>query len=190
MAQKSYDRVLKALIGFSLAAAALWTGPLIAAEKTSGHSEGQIAPDFRLQDQNGKWHELSNYCGQWVALYFYPKNDTPGCTTEACEFRDDIYTFRKNNIKVIGISLDDIESHREFAEKYSLPFTLLSDADKEVARQYDVLKNYGVVKYAARETFLINPEGVIAKHYRKVDPKGHSADVLASIRKLASPAAE
>lgn len=153
-------------------------------------SEGQIAPDFRLQDQNSKWHTLSNYCGQWVVLYFYPKDDTPGCTTEACEFRDEIYKFRKNNIKVIGISLDDVESHQEFATKYSLPFTLLSDADKTVANEYNVLKNYGVVKYTARETFIINPAGEIARHYEKVEPKGHSADVLDTIRALSVPVVE
>ncbi len=150
----------------------------------------QPAPDFTLKDQNGKSHSLSSYCGQWVAIYFYPKDDTPGCTTQACEFRDDIYKYRKANIKLIGISLDDVESHQEFAAKYSLPFTLLSDRDKEIAKAYGVLKNYGVVKYTARETFLVNPEGVIAKHYKKVDPEGHSEDVLNTIKTLSAPMAK
>ncbi|MEM7083542.1 MAG: peroxiredoxin [Pseudomonadota bacterium] len=148
-------------------------------------TEGQVAPAFRLQDQNGKWHELERYCGQWVVLYFYPKDDTPGCTTQACEFRDEIYAFRKNNINILGVSLDDVSSHEEFADKYSLPFSLLSDADKNVANAYGVLKNYGVVKYSARETFLIDPDGKIAKHYRKVEPKGHATDVIDSIKSLA-----
>ncbi len=145
---------------------------------------GQTAPGIRLQDQNGKWHSLDSYCGQWVVLYFYPKDDTPGCTTQACEFRDEIYAFRKNNINILGISLDDVDSHDEFAKKYSLPFALLSDVNKEIATSYGVLKNYGVVKYSARETFLIDPEGNIAKHYRKVEPKGHATDVINSIQEL------
>jgi peroxiredoxin Q/BCP len=151
---------------------------------------GDVAPSFRLQDQNGKWHELEKYCGQWVVLYFYPKDDTPGCTTQACEFRDEIYAFRKNNINILGVSLDDVESHDEFAKKHSLPFTLLSDADKEVATTYGVLKNYGVVKYSARETFLIDPEGRIAKHYLKVEPKGHATDVINSIKALSAQPVE
>jgi len=151
---------------------------------------GQSAPEFRLQDQNGKWHDLENYCGQWVVLYFYPKDDTPGCTTQACEFRDEIYAFRKNNINILGVSLDDVKSHDEFAEKYSLPFSLLSDADKKIASAYGVLNNYGVVKFSARETFLIDPEGNIAKHYRKVEPKGHATDVISSIEKLSSSPVE
>ncbi|MFK8031637.1 MAG: peroxiredoxin [Gammaproteobacteria bacterium] len=147
---------------------------------------GQVAPGFKLKDQNGKWHELEKYCGQWVVLYFYPKDDTPGCTTQACEFRDEIYAFRKANVNILGVSLDDVDSHEEFARKYSLPFSLLSDSDKAVATTYGVLKNYGVVKYSARETFLIDPEGKIAKHYKKVEPKGHAIDVINSIRKLSA----
>ncbi len=172
----------------SIIAIALTT--LFAASAVSADSvtTGQPAPDFRLQDQNGKWHDLESYCGQWVVLYFYPKDDTPGCTTQACEFRDEIYAFRKNNINILGVSLDDVASHDEFAEKYSLPFSLLSDADKKIATSYGVLKNYGVVKYSARETFLIDPEGNIAKHYRKVEPKGHATDVIDSIQKLTAKA--
>ena len=154
-------------------------------------STGQAAPAFRLQDQNSKWHELENYCGQWVVLYFYPKDDTPGCTTQACEFRDEIYAFRKANVNILGVSLDDVDSHEEFAKKYSLPFALLADSNKDIATAYGVLKNYGVVKYSARETFLIDPEGNIAKHYKKVEPKGHATDVINSINKLSdsTPAA-
>jgi len=155
-----------------------------------GPTTGDSAPSFKLQDQNGDWHQLSDYCGQWVALYFYPKDDTPGCTTEACEFRDEIYAFRKNNVQVLGISVDDVASHEEFAKKHSLPFSLLADSEKAAAKEYGVLKNYGVVKYSARETFLINPEGFIAKHYGKVEPEGHAADVLKTIKALSATAAE
>ena len=171
---------------FLIVLTGLFTSPTAHADSVA---TGQTAPGFRLQDQNGNWHNLESYCGQWVVLYFYPKDDTPGCTTQACEFRDEIYAFRKNNINILGVSLDDVETHDEFAEKYSLPFSLLSDANKEIATTYGVLKNYGVVKYSARETFLIDPEGNIAKHYRKVEPKGHATDVINSIRKLSNETA-
>ena len=142
---------------------------------------GTQAPDFRLQDQNGDWHTLDQYEGQWVALYFYPKNDTPGCTTEACNFRDNIFAFRERDAIILGVSLDDVESHQEFAEKYSLPFSLLSDGKGEVADRYGVVTNLGVVKFAKRQSFLIAPDGRIAKHYEKVDPDTHSQEILADL---------
>jgi len=145
---------------------------------------GQPAPDFKMQDQNGEWRSLSDYRGKWVALYFYPKDDTPGCTTQACAFRDNIFAFRKINAEIVGISLDDVESHQEFAEKYSLPFTLLSDKDGETAKQYGVLKNYGVMKLASRQSFLIDPDGQIVRHYEKVDPEANSTQMLADIESL------
>jgi peroxiredoxin Q/BCP len=147
-------------------------------------AEGTAAPDFRLQDQNGDWHELSQYRGQWVALYFYPKDDTPGCTTEACSFRDNIFAFRERDAVILGISLDDVESHEAFAEKYSLPFSLLSDTEAEVAERYGVVRNLGVMKLAKRETFLIRPDGTIAKHYERVDPDSHSQEILADLEEL------
>lgn len=150
-------------------------------------SEGDAAPAFRLQDQNGDWHTLDDYTGEWVALYFYPKDDTPGCTTEACAFRDDIFKFKKLGVKLIGVSLDDVASHKEFAAKYHLPFTLLSDAKRELAESYGVLRNYGLMKIAARETFLISPQGQVAKHYRKVEAAAHSGQVLADLRALMAP---
>ena len=149
-------------------------------------AEGELAPDFRLQDQNNKWHTRDGFRGNWVALYFYPKADTPGCTTESCAFRDDIFKFKKMGVKVVGVSLDDVESQKAFAEKYHLPFPLLSDAKQEMAKAYGVFKNRGVMKYAKRETFILNPEGKIAKHYAKVDPDKHSAQVLSDVKKLAS----
>jgi peroxiredoxin Q/BCP len=150
---------------------------------------GKPAPPFKLQDQAGKWHSLSDYKGKWVAMYFYPKDDTPGCTTQACGFRDNIFAFRKEGAEILGISVDAVASHKEFAEKHSLPFTLLADSDKAVTRSYGVLKNYGVMQVARRDTFIIDPQGRIAKHYESVDPDGHSQMVLADIKALKAQAA-
>jgi peroxiredoxin Q/BCP len=146
---------------------------------------GEPAPAFRLQDQAGKWHSLADYKGKWVAIYFYPKDDTPGCTTQACSFRDNIFEFKKENAVILGISVDDVASHKAFAEKHSLPFTLLADQDKVVTKQYGVLKTYmGVMEMARRDTFLIDPQGRIAKHYESVEPEGHSKVVIDDIRAL------
>jgi len=145
---------------------------------------GQPAPAFKLQDQDGKWHSLADYKGKWVAVYFYPKDDTPGCTTQACSFRDNVFAFKKEGAVIVGISVDDVASHKKFAEKHGLPFTLLADADKSVAKSYGVLKNYGVMEVARRDTFIIDPEGRIAKHYESVDPEGHSKVVLEDIKAL------
>ena len=148
---------------------------------------GSAAPDFDLLDQNSERHTLSDYSGQWLVLYFYPKDDTPGCTTQACEFRDDIFILKKMGVAVVGVSLDDVGSHREFAEKYSLPFPLLSDAGGEVARRYGALTSFGPVKFAKRQTFIIAPDGEIAKVYRSVRPKEHSDEVIADLRTLTTP---
>ncbi len=145
---------------------------------------GDPAPSFRLQDQNFEWHDLGDYKGQWVVLFFYPKADTPGCTTEACAFRDDIFKFRKIGTRILGISLDDVASQKEFADKYHLPYPLLSDANQETAKSYGVLRNLGVMKLARRETFIVAPDGSIARHYRKVDPEKHSAQVLEDLESL------
>lgn len=150
---------------------------------------GDAAPEFRLQDQNNSWHTLEDYRGQWVVLYFYPKADTPGCTTEACAFRDDIFKFKKIGAKVMGVSLDDVASQKEFADKYHLPFPLLSDAQQQTAMDYGVMRNLGLAKYAKRQTFIISPEGRIAAHYEKVDPDKHSGQVLADLERLMKAAA-
>jgi peroxiredoxin Q/BCP len=148
---------------------------------------GSAAPGFKLQDQHGDWHELADYKGQWVALYFYPKDDTPGCTTQACGFRDNIFAFRKEGAVILGISVDDVESHKAFAEKHGLPFTLLADSEKTVAREYGVLKKYaGLVEIARRDTFLIDPQGRIVRHYESVDPETNSVIVLEDIKALKS----
>jgi thioredoxin-dependent peroxiredoxin len=145
---------------------------------------GSQAPDFRLQDQNGEWHALADYRGQWLAVYFYPKDDTPGCTTEACNFRDNIYAFRAIGANVVGVSLDDVESHKAFAKKHRLPFILLADTDGEMARNYGVLRDWKLVQIAARESFIVNPDGVIVKHYEDVDPDTHTDEVLAELERL------
>jgi peroxiredoxin Q/BCP len=145
---------------------------------------GEAAPAFRLQDQNNEWHTLEQYQGKWLVLYFYPKADTPGCTTEACEFRDNIFAYEEIGAEVIGVSLDDVPSQAAFAEKYSLPFPLLSDAQQVVATAYGVLGSFGTMQVAKRETFIINPQGQVAKHYATVDPAAHSAEVLADLKAL------
>jgi peroxiredoxin Q/BCP len=146
---------------------------------------GAPAPPFRLQDQAGAWHSSSDYRGKWLVLYFYPKDDTPGCTTQACEFRDNIFAFNKLGTAIVGISVDDVASHKAFAEEHSLPFTLLADSTKETAKSYGVLRSaLGIMEIAARETFIIDPQGRIAKHYTAVDPKGHSQLVLADLKVL------
>jgi len=145
---------------------------------------GDPAPALRLQDQNGAWHTLDQYRGSWVTLYFYPKDDTPGCTKEACAFRDNIFAFEEIGAIVLGISLDNVESHAAFAEKYHLPFPLLADTDGEVAKTYGVLKTMGTFRFAQRQSFIIDPDGKIAKHYQKVDAEKHSADVLADLKGL------
>jgi peroxiredoxin Q/BCP len=145
---------------------------------------GEAAPGFRLQDQNGEWHDLADYRGEWLAVYFYPKDDTPGCTTEACNFRDNIYAFQAIGAHVVGISVDDVKSHKKFAEKYKLPFILLSDEGGGTSEAYGVLRDYKLVKISRRESFIIDPDGTVAKHYEKVDPELHTAEVLADLQQL------
>jgi peroxiredoxin Q/BCP len=140
---------------------------------------GAPAPAFRLQDQNAAWHTLDEYRGRWLVLYFYPKDETPGCTTQACELRDNIFAFRKLDASIVGISVDDVASHKEFAARHSLPFTILADSSKQTARDYGVLVRFmGVMELAERDTFIIDPQGRIAAHWAKVEPKGHSQRVL------------
>jgi peroxiredoxin Q/BCP len=146
--------------------------------------DGQAAPDFKLQDQKGEWHTLAQYHGHWVVLYFYPKDDTPGCTTEVCTFRDDVHKLHKAGAEVLGVSLDDVQSHAKFAEKYPVPFPLLADASKSTAKDYGVLTSHLTFIYARRETFLVDPQGKIAKHYKDVDPKENSGQVLTDLAAL------
>jgi thioredoxin-dependent peroxiredoxin len=139
---------------------------------------GKRAPDFNLPNANGEMVSLSSLNGSWVVLYFYPKDDTPGCTKEACTFRDDLHKLEKLGAKVVGISVDDEKSHAEFAKKYSLPFPLLSDVDGKVADSYGALTNLGVVKIAKRYTFLIDDKGVLQKSYLDVNASKHSQQII------------
>lgn len=145
---------------------------------------GQPAPGFELMDQNGDIHSLEDYRDKWVTLYFYPKDDTPGCTTEACEFRDNIFAFKDLNCQVLGVSLDDMDSHAEFAEKYSLPFPILADTSGAAADAYGVKAKMFGMTVAKRQTFIIDPDGNIAHHYEEVDPDSHSQQVLDDLKAL------
>ncbi|MGH7141349.1 MAG: thioredoxin-dependent thiol peroxidase [Minisyncoccia bacterium] len=149
---------------------------------------GDTAPEFTLPDQDAKPHSLHDYRGRWVLLYFYPKDDTPGCTKEACMLRDNFPDFGALQAAVLGVSVDSVASHKKFAEKYSLPFTLLADENKVAVSAYGV---WGKKKFAGREyegvlrtSFLIDPEGKIAKIYEDVDPAVHAGEVLADLKQF------
>jgi thioredoxin-dependent peroxiredoxin len=149
---------------------------------------GTKAPGFKAPDQEGVVRNLKDYTGKWVILYFYPKDDTPGCTKEACGFRDGFAKYKRAGIEVIGVSVDSVKKHAKFVEKYSLPFTLLSDEDKKIVEAYGV---WGEKKFMGRTymgtnrvSYLINPEGKIAKVYDKVKPEEHADEVLADVKLL------
>lgn len=149
---------------------------------------GDAAPDFTLSDGDGNTVSLSALRGQWVVLYFYPRDNTPGCTKEACGFRDEYPNYQAQNVAVFGISADDQASHQKFTKKYNLPFPLLCDADASVATAYD---SYGLKKFMGKEfmgifrnTFLINPDGRIEKIYRKVKPEPHAVQLLSDLSQL------
>lgn len=133
-----------------------------------------MAPDFSLPDQNNVMHSLSDYKGKWLIVYFYPKDQTPGCIKEACSFRDHVSEFTKRNIAIVGISKDSVVSHQKFAGKYHLPFPLLSDESAQA------IKAYGAW---GRNTYLINPRGEIAKTYERVNPLTHVSQILKDLNK-------
>ena len=145
---------------------------------------GQLAPDFTLQDQKAQSQTLSKMKGKWVVLYFYPKDETPGCVAEACSFRDNIVAIKAKNTVVWGVSVDNNESHEKFAENHQLPFTLLADPNGKVALQYGSLRNLLIFKIAKRHSFIIDPQGKIAKVYRNVNPKSHVAEILKDLEQL------
>ncbi len=145
---------------------------------------GDPAPDFALPDQDGEIHRLDDYRGRWLVVYFYPKDDTPGCTKEACSLRDAFAAFRALDVSVLGISLDDVDSHRDFASRYRLPFPLLADPGGEVARAWGALGGFWPIRYAKRHTFIIDPRGRIARVWRKVRPASHGAELLDALAEL------
>lgn len=151
---------------------------------------GSKAPNFHLPDKDGVMHKLSDKKGEWVVLYFYPKDDTPGCTIEACSFRDNLPKFNKLGVTVYGVSVDTQKKHQKFTEKYDLPFTLLADEEKKTVEDYGV---WAKKKFMGREymgilrwTFLIDPEGKIAKIYEDVKPMNHVEEVLKDMKTLKS----
>lgn len=145
---------------------------------------GKTAPAFKLQDQNGKWQELKEFKGKWTVLYFYPKDNSSGCTEEANQFKALYPQFLKSNAVVLGVSLDDVKSHQKFSEKLGLPFPILADNQHKLANQFGIVRNFGVAKIAKRETFLIDPKGTIVYHYTSVNTQTHANQVLADIKKL------
>lgn len=147
--------------------------------------EGDVAPTFTVNTNGGGRISLSDFLGRHVVLYFYPRDDTPGCTKEACAFRDEFAAFKSKNAVVLGVSIDPVKSHDKFVEKYKLPFTLLADEDKKIVEAYGVWgqKSFLGKKYMGihRVTFLIGPDGRIKKIWLKVKPTEHAAEVLAAI---------
>jgi len=138
---------------------------------------GQAAPDFNLIDQHGNTHTLADFYGNWLVLYFYPRDDTPGCTKQACGFRDELEELADFGAQVIGISVDNIDSHLDFAQKFQLSFPLLADTSGEMAARYHSLINLGMIKLAKRNTFLINPQGEIARIYYSASAARNASDV-------------
>ncbi len=145
---------------------------------------GSIAPDFTLPSQDSPSVSLKDYRGSWVVLYFYPKDQTPGCTREAHNFQADEAKYAERHAIVLGVSVDSVDSHKKFCAKEGLNFKLLADRDGKVSGAYGSLTNLGVVKFAARHTFLIDPGGKVARAYTSVDPARHSGDVLAALDQL------
>jgi thioredoxin-dependent peroxiredoxin len=193
---------LSALV--ALAVSAQQPAPPAAAAAPAGVAAkpqaGQVAPAFSLVDQNGKKHSLADYKGKWVVVYFYPKDQTPGCTTQACSFTENVFAFRKAGAQILGISVDDENSHKAFEkalssnakisaenqkaiQEHGLPFPLLADSKFETAKAYGVLVQRGTMTMASRDTFLVDPTGKVAKHYDVTPDKleGHSAELLKDI---------
>lgn len=170
-------RALKAMLG--LLAMGLST-PAFAEPPDAGAP----APAFELPDQTGTTRRLADYRERWLVLYFYPRDDTPGCTKQACTFRDDIARLRAAGAEVVGVSVDSVESHAEFAAKHTLPFPLLADTEGKLADAYGALRTLGPIRMARRHTFLIDPQGRIAARFLNVDPERNSEQVLAALADL------
>jgi peroxiredoxin Q/BCP len=196
-----------ALVACAALALAAFAASAAAPAPAEGNSPkpvaGDLAPSFKLTDQNGKTHQLSDYKGKWVVVYFYPKDQTPGCTTQACSFTENVFAFRRAGAQILGVSVDDETSHKAFVaalsknekisagnrkdiEEHGLPFPLLADPTMDTARRYGVLAKFGAMTIATRDTFLIDPSGKVAKHYDVTPDKleGHSQEVLADIESL------
>jgi peroxiredoxin Q/BCP len=162
----------------------VFVAPRLFSGARSAPAPGSQASDFTLSSQEGAFVSLRDYRGKWVVLYFYPKDQTPGCTREAHNFQLDQSKYDQRNAVVLGVSVDSVESHKKFCAKEGLNFKLLADQDGKVSREYGSLTNLGVTKFSARHTFLIDPRGTIAKTYTSVDPARHSEEVLAALDQL------
>ena len=170
------------MAAFGLAGLA-WAGAALSAELPQ---VGQLAPDFSVEDQNGTLRHLADYRGKWLVLYFYPKDETPGCTAEACAYRDDIQKIHQLGAAVLGVSIDDASSHAEFAKNHHLPFPLLADQDGAVSKKYGSEMNMLGFRIAKRNTFIIDPSGRIAKVYESVDAGRNPAQVIADLTAFGS----
>lgn len=160
---------------------------LFSGSRASAPALGSPAPDFTLPSQEGASVSLRDYRGKWVVLYFYPKDQTPGCTREAHNFQIDHSKYAERNAVVLGVSVDSVDSHKKFCAREGLNFKLLADSDGSVSRAYGSLTNLGIVKFAARHSFLIDPSGKVAQAYASVDPVRHSEEVLAALDQMQRP---
>lgn len=160
---------------------------LISGPRVATPSPGSAAPDFTLASQEGTSVSLRDYRGSWVVLYFYPRDQTPGCTREAHNFQADQTKYAERRAVVLGVSVDSVDSHKKFCTKEGLNFKLLADTNGKVSASYGSLTNLGVVKFAARHTFLIDPNGKVVKAYTSVDPARHNEEVLAALDQLQKP---
>ena len=156
----------------------------VSAAQSGGLSIGDQAPAFTLYDQHNRQHALPDYLGSWVVLYFYPRDDTPGCTAQACAFRDDFRQLKEMRVVVLGISLDSIGSHQAFADKHGLPFPLLSDGRGETAAAYGALWKLGPIRFARRHSFIIDPQGRMRGIFRSVKPERNSDEIIAELVRL------
>lgn len=172
---------------YILVAAVLLAGLVVGlrrARASDTPAVGAMAPEFTLSSQEGTPVSLKDFRGKWIVLYFYPKDFTSGCTVEAHNFQRDLAQYEKRNAAIVGVSVDSADSHKQFCAKEGLNFKLLADTDKKVSEEYGSLTNLALVKFASRHTFLIDPNGKIARVYTSVDPSKHSAEVLSALDEL------
>lgn len=166
--------------------AALSLGLILSQVGVAATWVGTPTPQIALPDQTGTVRQLTDFKGKWLVLYFYPKNHTSGCTEEAKRFKENFAQFQKQNIQIVGVSLDSVESHKKFAQDLKLPFTLLSDSKKELSKQLGVLQGFGAFSFASRETFLVDPQGTIVYHYDNVSPQTHATQILRDVAQLSA----
>lgn len=171
------------LVAFVIGAAMLFWRMTIYSNRNLPKA-GEASPAFRLPDQNGNWRDSGGFRGKWLVLYFYPRDDTPGCTEQAAQYRDAMRDIEALGATVCGVSVDNSESHAEFARKYNLPYALLADRNGEVAGSHGSLRDFGLLKFARRNTFLIDPQGKVAKVYVGVNPSRNAADVTNDLKRL------